>query len=126
MQKELFLELKKQTRKGLTVLLSSHNLLEVQEHCDRVAFIKKGKILAITDMKEQTLQKIVTIWSDSPSLLCSTDMVLIEQSENKQIYRYNGSANSLLQLLSNENIQDFTVTRESLEDRFMNLYKEEQ
>ncbi len=32
---------------GSTVLLSSHNMLEVEYLCDRVAFISKGKIIAI-------------------------------------------------------------------------------
>ncbi len=31
---------------GVTVLLSSHNMLEVEHLCDRVALINKGKILA--------------------------------------------------------------------------------
>lgn len=125
MQKELFLELKRQTQKGMTVLLSSHNLPEVQEYCDRVAFIKSGKILSVTEVKEMSLQKIITIWSEHPALLSGVDMFLIEQSGKKQVYRYHGNTDTLLQLLSNKQIQDFTVAHESLEDRFMNLYREE-
>lgn len=48
MQKRLFGELKEQKERGMTILLSSHNLTEIQEYCDRVAFIKNGKISAIT------------------------------------------------------------------------------
>jgi ABC-2 type transport system ATP-binding protein len=33
-------------KQGVTVLLSSHNMLEVEYLCDRVALINKGKILA--------------------------------------------------------------------------------
>ncbi|PCN50986.1 multidrug ABC transporter ATP-binding protein [Candidatus Geothermarchaeota archaeon ex4572_27] len=33
-------------RYGMTVLLSSHNMLEVEYLCDRVAFIDRGRILA--------------------------------------------------------------------------------
>ena len=33
-------------RQGVTVLLSSHNMLEVEHLCDRVALINKGKIVA--------------------------------------------------------------------------------
>ena len=39
MQKRLFTELKRQSEKGVSILLSSHNLGEVQEYCDRVAFL---------------------------------------------------------------------------------------
>ncbi len=37
---------------GVTVLLSSHNMLEVEYLCDRVALINKGKILAEGTPKE--------------------------------------------------------------------------
>jgi len=37
---------------GNTVLLSSHNMLEVEYLCDRVAFISKGKIIAIGSPNE--------------------------------------------------------------------------
>jgi ABC-2 type transport system ATP-binding protein len=33
-------------KQGVTVLLSSHNMLEVEHLCDRVALINKGKIVA--------------------------------------------------------------------------------
>ncbi|UCC34039.1 MAG: ABC transporter ATP-binding protein [Candidatus Bathyarchaeota archaeon] len=33
-------------RQGVTVLLSSHNMLEVEHLCDRVALINKGRIIA--------------------------------------------------------------------------------
>jgi len=31
---------------GVTVLLSSHNMLEVEHICDRVALLNKGRIVA--------------------------------------------------------------------------------
>jgi ABC-2 type transport system ATP-binding protein len=37
-QRNLFSELKSLAAEGVTILLSSHNLPEVQEYCDRVAF----------------------------------------------------------------------------------------
>ncbi len=38
--------------KGVTVLLSSHNMLEVEYLCDRVAIIHKGRIIAMGRPKE--------------------------------------------------------------------------
>ena len=43
-------------RYGTTILLSSHNMLEVEFLCDRVAFINKGRIIGIgtpTELKER-------------------------------------------------------------------------
>lgn len=122
MQKKLFNELKNQSANGVTTLLSSHNLGEVQEYCDRVAFIKQGKILAITDLNEtRTPQKIVTIWGrnsvDHPS------MQLLEKQEAKYVYRYQGNSELLLKLLQEVELEDFTIENESLEDQFMNFYE---
>jgi ABC-2 type transport system ATP-binding protein len=41
-------------KKGVTVLLSSHNMLEVEYLCHRVALINEGKIIAEGTPKELT------------------------------------------------------------------------
>ncbi len=38
--------IKEMARSGVTILLSSHNMFEVEHLCDRVALINKGKIVA--------------------------------------------------------------------------------
>ena len=45
MQKKLFQILLEENKKGTTVFLSSHNLVEVENFCHRVAVIKEGKII---------------------------------------------------------------------------------
>lgn len=121
MQKRLFTELKNQSAKGVSVLLSSHNLAEVQEYCHRVAFIKNGNILAVTDLKEiRQPRKIVTIIGgkdiDHPSVQ------LLEQDGAKRTYRCQGDSALLLKLIQDAGPDDFTVNNESLEERFMDLY----
>ncbi|MHA1977727.1 MAG: ABC transporter ATP-binding protein, partial [Candidatus Hodarchaeales archaeon] len=37
---------------GKTIFLSSHNLVEVQEICDRVGIIRKGRIIVVETVKE--------------------------------------------------------------------------
>ena len=44
-QKRLFELLEEANKNGTTVFLSSHNLVEVENFCDRVAVIKEGKII---------------------------------------------------------------------------------
>jgi len=44
---------------GITVLLSSHNMLEVEEVCNRVAIMRRGEIAfdgPISDLKERTVE----------------------------------------------------------------------
>ena len=52
---------------GATVVLNSHHLDEVEKVCDRVAFIKKGKISAIEDLSGnlERKQTLVLSWSRS-------------------------------------------------------------
>jgi ABC-2 type transport system ATP-binding protein len=44
--------IKDSTRHGITVLLSSHNMLEVEFLCDRIALINNGKIVEMGSPKE--------------------------------------------------------------------------
>ncbi|WP_265442627.1 ABC transporter ATP-binding protein [Acetivibrio straminisolvens] len=121
MQKRLFAELKNQSANGASILLSSHNLGEVQEYCHRVAFIKQGKILAITDLKEMRHpHKIITTIGGKD--IIHPSMELLEQGEVKRTFRYKGDSALLLKLLQEASPDDFTVNNESLEERFMNLY----
>lgn len=122
MQKKLFNELKSQSANGVTTLLSSHNLGEVQEYCDRVAFIKQGKILAVTDLNvHRHPHKIVTIWGSNS--IDHPRMELLEKQEAKYVYRYQGNSKLLLKLLQEVELEDFTIENESLEDQFMNFYE---
>ncbi|NLK28927.1 MAG: ABC transporter ATP-binding protein, partial [Clostridiales bacterium] len=126
MQKILFTELKNQSANGVSILLSSHNLGEVQEYCHRVAFIKKGGILAVTDLKEiRQPRKIVTTWGGKE--IKHPELQLLDHKEEKRIFRYTGNNSILLKVLQEAGLEDFTVENESLEERFMELYgKEEQ
>jgi ABC-2 type transport system ATP-binding protein len=122
MQKRLFKELKSQATNGVAILLSSHNLSEVQEYCDRVAFIKDGSVITITDLNENLQpNKIVTIWGGE--VMNHPNVQLIEENGNKRTYRYNDDSTMLLKLLGDLKCDDFTVENESLENRFMNLYE---
>ena len=48
--RELFVNLKKEL--GTTIVISSHMLSEMQQVCDRVAFMAKGEIKAVKTMEE--------------------------------------------------------------------------
>jgi len=54
-----------QKERGMTVLYTSHNMRDVQELCDRVLFLHKGKIIAegtsadiLTQFGEETLEEV--------------------------------------------------------------------
>ena len=51
-KQQLLIELKEQSEKGKTILLSSHILSEVEAVTDDVVFIHKGKIIANGELKK--------------------------------------------------------------------------
>lgn len=52
---------------GVTVFLSSHLLNEVEQVCDRVAVLRKGKVVATGKVSELLgQQKVVKVWIDKP------------------------------------------------------------
>lgn len=64
MLRDIIIELKKQ---GKTILLTTHYMHEAEELCDRVALMKKGKIIAL-DTPEQLKQSVKKSVDDEVSL----------------------------------------------------------
>ncbi|MDL2205677.1 ABC transporter ATP-binding protein [Eubacteriales bacterium OttesenSCG-928-N13] len=121
MQKVLFEELKRRTALGATVLLSSHNLAEVEEYCGRVAFIQEGSILAVTNLGEAvTHRKIITVTGGPGS--APEELTLLREEGEKKVYRTELSGKVLLAAIAAMAPEDFTVENESMEEYFWNLY----
>jgi ABC-2 type transport system ATP-binding protein len=121
MQKILFEELQHMTDDGVTVLLSSHNLSEVQEYCDRVAFIKEGSIIAVADLKEAaTPRKLIEVVGGSA--VSPEGWELLKETQNSRVFRTSSDSRSIIATLSKLSPDDFTVETESMEERFWDLY----
>lgn len=121
MQKVLFGELGRRREAGATVLLSSHNLAEVEEYCTKVAFIKDGTILAVTDLRQVAAQhKIITMTGGSAHV--PDGLALLREEENKRVFRTTLAGNEVLRALSAMAPEDFTVENESMEAYFEGLY----
>ena len=58
--------------RGTAVFLNSHLLSEVEKTCDRVAFIREGRILQVTSLDafdEESLQVVLRVGQPTPQLL---------------------------------------------------------
>lgn len=124
-QKDLFQELKRQAADGMAILLSSHNLAEVQEYCDRVAFIRSGEIISISELAAMNREskKVITIYGGKE---IPSGFELLEQQDDKRILRTNADGVTLLDLLYQIEPASFTVEKEKIEDQFMKLYRKEE
>lgn len=125
MQKRLFEELGRRTQARATVLLSSHNLAEVQEYCHRVAFIRNGTILAVADLAADIeAAKIVTVAGgrgDTPN-----GFELLRSDNGARVLRTTLNGAALLDAIGALAPQDITIENESIEARFWSLYGQEE
>ena len=115
---------------GTTIIISSHILSEMQELCDRVAILVKGKIVAVKSLKEvsNTQQKeIAKIDCSDPEKA----LPLIEKIEDVEVKMVNGAiyikceadkialVNKTL-IKNNIDIYGINIRKRTLED----IYKE--
>ncbi len=119
--------------RGGAVFMSSHVLSEVQELCDRLAFIKDGKIISVTTTSELTAQaaKRIKIIADPGVLKAIHPSHLqgfkLEPSAHPYELHatYRGDVHSLLQLLAMHQLRDVTIREPELEELFMHYYTDE-
>lgn len=122
MQKKVFEMLKEE--KDMTIFLSSHNLAEVEKHCDRVAIIKEGKIVDIKNVSKVNKGSIkkVVITTHKKIKLKLNGISDMSFANNELQFRYDGDINVLLEELSKYNISDIAILPLTLEDSFIEYY----
>lgn len=130
MQRKLFEILEKQRKKGTTVFFSSHNLVEVENLCDRVAVIKEGKIIDIIQMDKlvkKSALKIVLRAKEIDKKKVEELKGQVLSVEGKEItFNYGGKIDILIKELSNYEVEKLLINEQTLEDAFMDYYKSEE
>src|SRR5438445_2162979 len=59
MRDELLAQLRQASRQGQAVLFSSHVLAEVEQVCDRVGILRRGRLVHLQDMKELREARVI-------------------------------------------------------------------
>lgn len=129
-QRKLFKILEGQKKKGTTVFFSSHNLVEVENLCDRVAVIKDGKIVDIIQMDKLAKKSALKIALQSKEI----DRKKVEEfggqvlsTEGEEIiFNYSDKVDLLIKELSKYKIEKLLINEQTLEDTFMDYYKSEE
>lgn len=143
---QVFVDLIKQEKqKGKTILLSSHMFNEVEETCDRISIIKDGKIVSTFDTVAIThnenknyvvtlknkddikkLKKKIEYKPNCKEWNCAPYISYIDENSNKiYVYCNDKDINKLTKILSNFDIKDFVEKKFTLEDYFIQFYKED-
>lgn len=127
MQNKLFNILLKEKEKGNTVFLSSHNLTEVQNLCDRACVIKEGKIIDIIEIEKETSKlslKVTLTSSDIPKeIVLDLSSKLLSDKENSYTFTYSKDIDTLIKEISKFKIDKLLIEKENLEDTFLDYYK---
>ncbi|MDR7871300.1 MAG: ABC transporter ATP-binding protein [Tissierellaceae bacterium] len=126
MQKVLFDTLIDYRQKGNTVFLSSHNLIEVGNLCDRVTIIKEGKIIETIDLKStlSDFGRIIEIEGDIPKEFIeeiSTEVFSV--SDNAYKFLFKGDIDKLIKSIAQYEINNLSIRKENLEDTFIKYYE---
>ncbi len=123
---KIILERKSQ---GKTTFISSHILSEVQEICDRVAFIREGKIIADQGLADigKKMPKHIHLSTTEKSLYQKikkfSGTAEVKRAGDVVNFVYIGDINKLTNFLSKHNLGSLTVTEADLETVFMKYYR---
>lgn len=131
MQQKFFELIRDENKKGATVFFSSHILSEVQKMCDRVAFIKEGRIIKVEKMStlQESSYKRITIETKSPIAKEAFNMSGITNLEIKSYtakFMFKGNINSIIKKLSEIELRNITIDEPDLEEIFMHYYAKEE
>ncbi len=127
MQRKFFDLIREENARGVTVFFSSHILGEVQRLCNRVAIIREGRIVEISDIRtlQQNNYKKVRVSAAGLSQ-ASFDLpgVTNLQTENGALhFFFKGDINAVLQKLGGMRVSDLTIEEPTLEEIFMHYYE---
>lgn len=107
---------------GTTVLVSSHNLRELEDVCDHVGIMNKGKVLlerSLSDLQENII-KLQVVWQGEPPTL-PAELAVLHTSHVGRVYTYivRGNAQSVTEQLSREQPLMMEALPLSLEEIFI-------
>ncbi|MGL4773207.1 MAG: ABC transporter ATP-binding protein [Clostridium sp.] len=119
--------------KGISVFISSHILSEVQNLCDRVAFVNHGVIKAVEEIKGNTMEtdkdslKVVTLGDKEKDMEIIKSIPFVFNASLSEdgidVVVENHTASKLIKALVEKNIEVEQVYRNrmGLEQRYMEL-----
>jgi ABC-2 type transport system ATP-binding protein len=121
-------------RTGCTILFTSHYMHEVEELCDRIAFMEKGKILTIAtseELKQQVTKHQVDLTmkdgtEEVKELLKEEELTFVGGRENMITFEIDAKGddvNRILQRIVKQglNVRDIHIKKPTLDDIFIHF-----
>lgn len=129
-QQKLFNELVSLRNQGSTIFLSSHNLTEVEEFCDRVAIIKEGKIIEVRNIADFAHKKVkrvtLKLTQNIEEEIKAIGGEIVEFKDNILVFNYAEDINKFLSIIAKYSIEDLIIEEKKLSEVFMTYYEMEE
>ena len=134
LRKNLWENVKLLNKIGVTIILTTHYLIEAEEMCDRIGILSKGNLVAL-DTTKNLISKIQTkIVTFTTSVKNKIDKIplkslkIISQIEDKLTISYeknNLKIDEIISYFSNKNVSilDISTDDADIEDVYINLTK---
>ena len=124
--RQKFFELiEEEKQRGASIIISSHELTDIQRLCDRVAIIKDGKVIAIEEMAELKTKRLKTITIETeysePEITLS-GVSNVKRNGKQLVFNYNGEMSKLIKYLHSIDLVNIDIEDASLESIFMYFY----
>ena len=134
LRNNLWNNVKKLNKEGVTIILTTHYLLEAQEMCDRIAIIDKGNLVAL-DTTEKLLErikfkkinfKVKNVDLNLSLIMRGIKFEIISKNQISAIYEKNSlNFEEIINYFNQNNIkiEDISTDDGDLEDVFVQLTK---
>jgi ABC-2 type transport system ATP-binding protein len=116
---------------GRTIFFSSHILSEVERVCDRVAIVRKGKLVALEDVARllERRKRNVELRAADGDALPMLDAVagvsgLARTADGRLTCQLEGDVGPFLAAIAGHRIVDLTIEPAHLEEAFLELYED--
>lgn len=113
-------------KKGTTILYSSHVLSEVSNLCDKIGFIKDGKIIKedlIENIKKNNYTYLTINSNEIEKIKKELNLEIKEEKEHEIKFINDMESNTLIKKLSKYDIDNILIEEITLEDLFEKYYR---
>lgn len=111
-------------RRGMTPVIASHNLRELEDICDHVGLLHKGGVLLSKDLEDMkcNIQKVQCVFKtieDEAKVIASLDIMKNEKRGSLNVLTVRGNKAELLAIFATANTVFFEALPLSLEEIFI-------
>lgn len=131
MQQALYDHLRRRAAEGATVFFSSHTLSEVEDLCDTVAILRKGRLVAherLETLREQACRAVTLTWNSadtSKNANVPPYLKVLDRDTTTWNCSLDGKVMDLVRWAADQPLNDLTVSPPDLNSLFHSYYHNE-